>query len=202
VFTLIGLTLGAASVAYACLHPSAIGFSFPNINGDLAVRPTFLRLAAFLAGRWLGYILLGSALGWLATYCGPLVFRLALAASALLALFMFLFLATSASPELGMAQWFEPSKLSLPVFFIGFLSSSLLTAPPLIALLLVLIQPGAKNGAIFMTQFFLGNAFFSLPLLLNMKWTQEKIFKLAVQTVFFFCSLAILLFSINNLIKS
>jgi len=86
---LLGLLLGASAAMYAYLHPAGLGFGFPNINGEFAVRPTLARVAGFLLGRWLGFLIAGMVLGWVAEVSGLLGLRLGLASAALFSLFIF-----------------------------------------------------------------------------------------------------------------
>lgn len=200
---ILGLFLGAAITGYMVLHPQAIGFSFPNLNGEWAVRPTMPRVFSYLAGRWVGYSLLGLGFGWLGHAAGsPLLDRLAFAACGLLAVFMLLFLATHHSPEMIFVRLSDVSRFSLPIFPLGLLSTTLIVAPALIGVLLTLAKHQQISGFIFFTNIFLGNAIFSLPILLNMKWTKALYFKKVYRFIVLICAIMVLISSILDLIKS
>lgn len=200
---MLGLLLGAAIAGYMVLHPQAIGFSFPNLSGEWAVRPTWPRLLTYLAGRWLGYSLLGLGLGWLGNAVGsPVIYRLAFTACGLLAVFMLLFLATNQSPEMVLVRLSDPSSFSIPIFPMGILSASLAVAPALAGMLLCVAKHQQFAGFIFFTNIFLGNAVFSLPVLLNMKWTKAVYFKKVYRFVVLICAMVVLVTSILDLIKS
>ena len=203
VLMLCSFFLGAASVVYVGLRPAPIGFSFPHLNGEFVIRPAFGRIAGYLLGRWMGFFILGFFFGWLGSnISGLLTERLIFSFCALLCVFIFLFLATGRSPELILARISDTSGLSLPFFFRGVFSSGTLIATVLIGVALVLILKSTILGMVFFTNFFLGNTLFSLPWLLNIKWSRNTCFYLLIRLILFFCSLSILIFSMASLLKS
>jgi len=200
---IVGFFLGAAIAVYMYLHPHAIGFSFPNINGELAISPTFSRISVYLFGRWLGYCLIGIIFGWLGFWVSyPLVARLAISACTLLSIFMLLFLVITYSPEFMFAEYSDASRLSSSVFFKGLLSSGILIAPNLIGILMVMIKYQCFSGILFFTNLFLGNTLFSLPILLNMKWSRNIYCKCFLRSILFICAGIVLIISVKNLFNS
>lgn len=203
-FALGGLFLGAASVVYLGLRSAPHSFPFPNLNGEFIICPSFGSMAGYLLGRGMGFFILGGFLGWLGSIItGILTERLVFSFCALLCIFIFLFLATGRSPELILARISDASQLvSLPYFFRGLFSSGTLITTVLIGMALVLILNSVFWGMIFFTNFFFGNTLFSLPLLLNMKWSRNAGFDFFMRLILFFCSMSVLIFSMASLLKS
>ena len=199
---LLGMLLGAAIAAYMYLHPKALGFSFPNISGELAVRPTFGRVLIYLLGRWLGYGLLGILFGWLGIWVvHPVLDRLAISSAGLFSIFMLLFVVVINSPECVLGLWSDPAHTSLPIFSKGLISTGIIIAPTLIGFCLVLVEYQGFSGGLFFTYLFFGNAILSLPMLLNMKWAKNAVFRLFLKSLIIICSGVVLLFSMQLLIK-
>jgi hypothetical protein len=198
----LGCLLGAAIAAYMYLHPAAIGFSFPNIDRQLAVRPTMPRIALFLLGRYLGYFIIGLIGGWLGFWLGNYVIqRLCWCISIFFALFMLLFVLTANSPELEHNRFIHPPH-NWPIFLIGAISSIILIAPYFIAFLQLFHLDSSKEGMIFFTFVFLGNAIFSLPMLLNMKWHQEYFYKNLLRWILIITAGIVLFSNIRGLLYS
>ncbi|MBN1595342.1 hypothetical protein JW933_05385 [candidate division FCPU426 bacterium] len=198
----LGLILGAALGVYLYLPPRPLGLFFPNINGEYMVRPTFIRLSAYLIGRWVGFCLIGTVFGWAAHFwMNPLLARLLAAACILFALFMLLYLITSHSPEVSLAGYCDASNVSAPVFIKGLLSTGLLVAPTLIGIGWGMIKFPGLQADIFFSNFFLGNAFISLPVLLNIKWHKNAILVFILKGVLFFGVVSVLLASVDALLK-
>jgi hypothetical protein len=201
---LLGLALGAAFGAYAVLQPQTVGFGFPNLNAGIAMRPTIGRMAIFLLGRWLGFLLLGLFAGWLHLTLGnfPVGARLLLAAEILLAVFMLLFLLTGYAPELKLAQWLDPAMWSLPLGIKGLISSWAVTAPAAIALCYVFLTRTPVEGMLYFTNVFLGNALVLLPLILNIPWVKANYYQIFARLIILLCSIAVVANSIYTLLKS
>lgn len=200
----LSLALGAAFGAYAVLQPQTLGCGFPKLSSDIAMRPTFGRVAIFLLGRWVGFVLLGLLAGGLhlALETVPFIPRLLLAAEILLAVFMLLFLVTGNSPEIKAAQWLNPEIWSIPLGIKGLLSSWALTAPACVALCYVLLSLRPLEGMLYFTNVFLGNALVLLPLILNIPWAKAKNYQFFTRLIILFCLCAVFFFSISQLLKS
>jgi hypothetical protein len=199
---LLGLLLGAALSSYMYLHPKALGFSFPSIHGELAVRPTFGRILIYLLGRWLGYGLLGILFGWLGSWLvNPVWDRLAISAAGFFGIFMLLFVVMVNSPECPIGLWSDPGQTSLPLFTKGLLSTGIVLAPTVIGGCYTIVEYQGFSGGIFFTYFFIGNALLGLPMLLNMKWTKNVGFRFFLRTLMLICGGGVLYLSIQLLAK-
>jgi hypothetical protein len=199
----LGLLLGAALSAYVGLGPQAVGLSFPSLGGELAVHPTFNRIAGYMVGRWLGSCLLGGLAGWLGSVLQLNSFsRLSFALLALLAVFMFLFLAAEHSPEIVLAKATNPARLHFPPFFLGFFSAGTLLAPLIMGILFALLQRSIVGGILFFTNIFLGTALVILPHILNMAWVKHPVYQWVLKALVFFCAVSVLILSITWLLKS
>lgn len=198
----LGCLLGAASSAYVYLPEQPLGFAFPNINGELSVRPTMGRVAAFLLGRWVGNLALALIMGWLSVWLsGPLALRLVFSASALFSVFLLLLALGANSPELDLARWTDPSKLSLPTPILGFLAAGLFVSTTIMALLISLGCSDPIQRFIFFSNFFLGNTLLTLPLLLNIKVSKAPVFQGIVRLIAGGCAVLVFARSIVNLLK-
>ncbi len=195
--------IGATMFVYTGWQPAVLGFPFPNLQGEWVVRPTLMRLSLFFIGRWLAYLFLGllfSSLGaWLSF---PVLPRLVYANTFLFSVFMLLYLVTRHSPEIRLAKWTDPSGWPGSIFVLGGLSGFTFCAPLLVACCWAMLQPTRMQGMLFFTNVFLGNAIFSLPILLNMRWAKTAIYQGFLKMTLFFCSLIVLILSILSFIKS
>lgn len=201
---LLGLMLGASAAAYTGLRPAAVGLPFPNLNGELTVRPTFGRIAGYLFGRWLGSCLLGALAGWLGSTITPqLLPRLTFALAALLAVFMFLYQASRHSPDLSLASVTDPAKLNqFSPLLMGVLSAGTLITPVLIGLLFSLLQCSSLAGVMLFTNLFLGTALFLLPILLNMVWVKSGWYQWLLRGIHFFTAITVLIWSVTRLLQT
>ncbi|MCD4814358.1 hypothetical protein K8S19_11785 [bacterium] len=199
---MVGFLIGMIIAGYMYLHSRAIGFTFPNIDGLFAVRPTFVRIAHYLAGRWVGYCLLGFFCGWLGSILdNSLIQRLLFAVSCILLLFVLLFFFTNHSPELPLAETINPRHLSIPLFLMGLLSTVILIAPLWIACFLVMGKYPGMQGVVFFTYVFLGYAFFSIPLLLNIKWKRVAALKRSIKFILTVITVLLLAFLLHEFIR-
>jgi len=195
--------LGAGAFAYLGLPQAGLGFPFPTLQGQWTVRPTVARITGYFIGRWLGCLCLGAFFSGLGFFFHALVYaRLAFGNVFLLAVFMFLFLTVSISPDIAWARRTDPSRLELPVPIMGGLSSFTLIAPVLIACQLAFLQPTVFQGLVFFTNFFLGHALASLPFLLNLRWVNGAFYPWFLKGLVFFCSTGVLIFSIVSFINA
>lgn len=199
---LLALLLGGAAAAYIGIKPAVLGLPFPNLGGELAIRPTFARIAGYFFGRWAGNFILGAFFGWLGLILQPPVFdRLAFSISILLAVFMFLFLITQHSPELDAARILDPTRLHLPPVLSGLLSSGTFIAPIIISVLFCFRQNSIFGAMVFFTNIFLGNAIASLPLFLNMAWVRHRFYQNLLRMIVFLCLLDVLILSTYYFLK-
>ncbi|NTV53007.1 MAG: hypothetical protein HGA76_08360 [Candidatus Firestonebacteria bacterium] len=195
--------LGASAFAYLGLPQTGLGFPFPTLQGQWTVRPTFGRITGYFLGRWAGYLILGalfSSLGFF--FHSPLCARLIFGNVFLLAIFMFLFFAIQVSPDLAWARATDPSRWELSVPVLGGLSSFTLTAPMLIMCLLTFLQPTVFHGLVFATNFFLGQALFSLPFLLNVRWVKTVYYRWLLKGMVLVGSLSTLISSVVSFINT
>lgn len=199
----LGLLLGATTAAYLVLRPGWVGIPVPNLHGEYTVRPTVRRLVGFLFGRWLGSVALGGLAGWLgrAWFNGGLE-RVPLSINILLGCFLLLLLATGYSPELPLARATDPSRLRLPTFWLGLLSTGTLVSPLGIGLLQAGMLHSAWRGSLFFTNMFLGHALICLPFFLNIPWVKDRPFQRFLRMLMFFCASGVLFLSIRAMLKT
>ncbi len=201
--TLFGLLLGAASAAYLGLRPAGLNFPLPTLDGQLTIRPTFSRVTGYLCGRWAGTLLLGGIwVGLGALLPQASLHRLVFSICALLAFFMFQFLATDSSPEFPLAKLTNPARLAGQPFWLGLLSAGTLLSPVMISMLFLFIQDSLWEGMVFATNIFCGHAVCSLPSLLNLRLTSRAWYQLSLKGLIFFCSLAVLILSVSRFLKT
>lgn len=200
---LLALLLGGAAAAYIGLKPPALEFPFPNLGQELAIRSTFARVAGYFFGRWVGNFILGSVFGSLGLVVQSLVFeRLIFSFCILFAIFMFLFLVTDHSPELGLARIMDPTHLNLPPILSGLLSSGTFISPIIISVLFCMTRNSIIDAIIFVTNIFLGNAVASLPLFLAMRWVRSRFYQNLLRIIVLICLLDVIGFSIYYFLKT
>jgi hypothetical protein len=199
----LALLLGAASAAYLTLRPAGLGFPLPTLDGQLTLRPTFGRITGYLCGRWSGALLLGLIGPALGAFLPTALFaRLIYSLCALMAFFMFQFLATEHSPEFPLAKLSNPAGLRWPTFWLGLLSVGTLFSPTIIGMMYFLVQGSLAEGLIFGSYFFCGHALCSLPVLLNLSWVRNPWYTVGVKGLIFFCAVIVLISSVNNFLKT